>query len=226
MKSSTKAKIAIAASIFMIGASFVAPASAATKIKAGGPCTKVNSTTKISGDVYTCTKNPLVKNAKLTWVWKGCLDANKQYLDSVARLDSLKANVVAAQTKINELVAGVADDEAKAKEFDAKAALAKQKQDNALAEAAANAAKVTQYGATTTEGKAYQKNVDLWNKNANTYGLAVKNFQRAAKSLRDKAANIETEKKKLEVANQTIAAQSVQLKGADDSRKQACTPGL
>ena len=108
----------------------------------------------------------------------------------------------------------------------AKAAAAKVKQDNALTEAAANAAKVIQYGLTSDAGRAYQKNVDLWNKNATTYGLAVKNFQRAAAALRDKASQIDKEQKKLDLNNQSIAAANVEIASNNDTRKQACTPGL
>lgn len=221
-----KSKLAIAISLLLLAGSFAIPASAATKIKAGASCSKANSTTKISGDSYVCTKNPLVKNAKLTWVWTGCITANKQYTESVARLATLKSGLVDAQAKIDQLKAEVPADEAKAKEFDAKAADAKAKQDKALAEAATNAAKVTQYGASSDAGRAYKKNVDLWTKNASTYELAVKNFQRAAAALRDKATQIEREQKKLDLSNQSITSATVQIKSNDDTRKQACAVGL
>ena len=117
-------------------------------------------------------------------------------------------------------------DEEQAKAYDAKAAAAQVKKDDAVAKAAANAAKVQQWGATTTAGKAYQKNVDLWNSNARTYELAVKNFQRAAKALRDKAKEVADEQRRLDLANQTIAASQVQLDSTADNRKQACQPGL
>jgi len=66
----------------------------------------------------------------------------------------------------------------------------------------------------------------MWNGNAKTYDLAIKNFQRAAKLIRDKAGDITDEQKRLDLANQTIAAAQLQLKASDQSRKQACTPGL
>ena len=200
------------------------PAEAA--YKAGAVCTKANATTKIGGDQYICTKNPLVKNAKLTWVWIECINTNKNYLASVTRVATLKAQAATAQNKINALKAGLADDETQAKAYDAKAAEAQTKKDAALAKAAEQAAKVQQFGATTTAGRAYQKNVDLWNNNARTYDLALKNFQRAAKLIRDKAGEIVDEQKRLDLANQTIAATELQLKATDQSRKQACTPGL
>ena len=44
--------------------------------RAGAACTKLNAKVRIGGDQYVCTKNPIVKTAKNTWVWAGCLDAN------------------------------------------------------------------------------------------------------------------------------------------------------
>lgn len=210
----------------VLGLSTVIAIPAEAAVKAGAVCTKANARTKIGGDNYICTKNPLVKNAKLTWVWIECINTNNNYNQSAARLVTLKAQAATAQTKINTLKAGLADDETQAKAYDAKAAEAQTKKDAALAKAAEQAAKVQQFGATTTAGRAYQKNVDLWNNNAKTYDLALKNFQRAAKLIRDKAGDIVDEQKRLDLANQTIAASELQLKATDQSRKQACTPGL
>jgi hypothetical protein len=226
--SSLKKPISVLAATFglVLGLSTVVALPAEAAAKAGASCTKANSRTKIGGDSYICTKNPLVKNAKLTWVWIECINTNKSYFDSAARLTTLKSQVATAQGKINTLKAGLADDETQAKGYDAKAAEAQTKKDAALAKAADQAAKVQQFGATTTAGKAYQKNVDLWNNNAKTYDLAIKNFQRAAKALRDKVNEIADEQKRIDLANQTIAASELQLKATDQSRKQACAPGL
>jgi hypothetical protein len=64
--------------------------------KAGGSCTKANATTRIGGDKYVCTKNPTVKNAKLTWVWDQCITANNDYLNAqkhlMIRLRKLRQN--------------------------------------------------------------------------------------------------------------------------------------
>lgn len=204
------------------------PAQAAAK--AGAVCTKANTTTKIGGDQYVCAKNPLVKNAKLTWVWVECINADKNYTATAARVTALKAQAAAAQTKIDTLKAGLADDETQAKAYDAKAATAQTKKDAALAKAADQTAKADaaakQFGETSTATISYRKNATLWNSNARTYDTALKNFQRAAKLIRDKAGDITSEQKRLDLANQTIAASQLQLKASDQSRKQACTPGL
>ena len=73
-----------AATSLLMATTAVIPADAANK--AGAACTKANAKTKIGGDGYVCIKNPTVKNAKLTWVWVGCIDSNKLYLESSARL--------------------------------------------------------------------------------------------------------------------------------------------
>jgi hypothetical protein len=74
----------------------VIPAEAANK--AGAACKKANAKTKIGGDNYVCVKNPTVKNAKLTWVWVGCIDSNKLYLESRARLVTITETAAQAAT--------------------------------------------------------------------------------------------------------------------------------
>jgi len=61
----------------------VAPATAATKVSNGVPCTKAGTVTKVSGFSYRCAKNALVKNSKLTWLSFECLDSIKQYQSAV-----------------------------------------------------------------------------------------------------------------------------------------------
>jgi hypothetical protein len=57
------------------GVMVAAPAQAATKISNGVSCTKSGATSKTSGGTYKCAKNPLVKNAKLTWLSIDCITA-------------------------------------------------------------------------------------------------------------------------------------------------------
>jgi len=93
----------------------VAPAQAATKkavkISNGVLCKKANSTTKVSGTVYKCTKNPIVNKTRYTWVSKDCINSNatytklyKSYLALVktmpATLAALDAQIAAAQQKV------------------------------------------------------------------------------------------------------------------------------
>ena len=68
--------------------------------KSGGSCTKANATTRIGGDRYVCTKNPIVKNAKLTWVWDQCITANNDYLNAQKALNASLAKATTELAKI------------------------------------------------------------------------------------------------------------------------------
>ena len=93
--------------------------------KAGGSCTKANATTRIGGDKYVCTKNPIVKNAKLTWVWDQCITANKDYLAAQKALSESLAKATAELAKIDADIAKyqatIAVNEAKAVAAETKA---------------------------------------------------------------------------------------------------------
>jgi len=206
----------------------VIPAEAANK--AGAACTKANAKTKIGGDQYLCVKNPTVKKAKLTWVWIGCIDSNKLYLESSARLKSITETAAQAatmlDTEIAALKAAAPADEAEAKVFDQKATDAKAKQAAALLEAKANTDNATKVGATTTAGKQYTTNAATWTKAARSYELAAKNFERSAASLRDKIGEVaKKEKQKVNVL-QTVENTKSEVSSTLQNRKQACKPGL
>lgn len=212
----------------MLATATVVPAQAANK--AGAPCTKANAKTKIGGDQYVCAKNPTVKKAKLTWVWIGCLDSNKLYLESNARLKTITGTaaqaLTALDTEIASLKAAVPSDEAEAKVFDQKALDAKTKQIDALAEAKVATDKATKAGATTAAGKQYTANAATWTKAARSFELAAKNFERSAVSLRDKVKGIATKEKQKVNVLQTVDNAKLEVNSTLDNRKQACEPGL
>ena len=217
-----------AATSLLMATTAVIPAEAANK--AGAACTKANAKTKIGGDQYLCVKNPTVKNAKLTWVWIGCIDSNKLYLESNARLKSITETAAQAatmlDTEIAALKAAAPADEAEAKVFDQKATDAKAKQAAALLEAKANTDNATKVGATTTAGKQYTTNAATWTKAARSYELAAKNFERSAASLRDKIGEVaKKEKQKVNVL-QTVENTKSEVSSTLQNRKQACKPGL
>ena len=217
-----------AATSLLMATTAVIPADAANK--AGAACTKANAKTKIGGDGYVCIKNPTVKNAKLTWVWVGCIDSNKLYLESNARLKSITDTAAQAatmlDTEIAALKAAAPADEAEAKVFDQKATDAKAKQAAALLDAKANTDNATKVGATTTAGKQYTTNAATWTKAARSYELAAKNFERSAASLRDKIGEVaKKEKQKVNVL-QTIENTKSEVSSTLQNRKQACKPGL
>lgn len=65
--------VSISVALFVVaGVMTAVPASAAT-ISNGVKCTKLNQTTTVSGRKYKCAKNPMITNAKLTWLSNDCL---------------------------------------------------------------------------------------------------------------------------------------------------------
>jgi len=87
----------------LVAASITAvPASAATKVSNGVACSKSGATTKVSGSSYKCAKNPLVKNAKLTWLSVDCLNTTKTYTAALANLPKIKAATDATIAKLDE----------------------------------------------------------------------------------------------------------------------------
>lgn len=218
----------LAASSLLMAMTAVIPAEAANK--AGASCTKANAKTRIGGDRYVCTKNPTVKKAKLTWVWVGCIDSNKLYLEANARLKTITESAAQATTmldaEIAKLKADAPADEAEAKLYDQKAADAKVKQAAALADAKLNTDAAAKVGATTTAGKQYTTNAATWTKAARSYELAAKNFERTAASLRDKINEVaKKEKQKLNVL-QTVENSKTEVASTLQNRKNACRPGL
>jgi hypothetical protein len=204
------------------------PAEAANK--AGAACKKVNAKTKIGGDGYVCTKNPTVKNAKLTWVWVGCIDSNKLYLESSARLVTITETAAQAatmlDTEIAALKAAAPTDEAEAKAFDQKATEAKANQAKYLARQNESTQKATLAGVSTAAGKQHTLNAATFGKAVRSYELAAKNFERSAASLRDKIGEVENaEKRKVNVL-QTVENTKSEVKSTLQNRKQACKPGL
>ena len=217
-----------AATSLLMATTAVIPAEAANK--AGAACKKLNAKTKIGGDQYLCVKNPTVKKAKKTWVWIGCIDSNKLYLESIARVVTITETAAQAaillDTEIAALKAAAPADEAEAKAFDQKAADAKVKQAAALADAKANSDNATKVGASTTAGRQYTANASTWTKAARSYELAAKNFERSAASLRDKISEVENKEKQKVNVLQTVENSKLEVSSTLQNRKQACKPGL
>ena len=218
----------LAASSLLAAMTAAIPAEAA--VKAGSSCSKVNTKTRIDGDRYVCTKNPTVKNSKLTWVWVGCIESNKLYLESNVRLKNITESAAQAITMLDSEIAALKTeapkDEADAKVFDQKAADAKTKQADALAKAKAASDDAARVGATTTAGKSYTAAADQWTKAARSYELATRNFERSAASLRDKINEVaRKEKQKLNVL-QTVENSKTEVASTKQNRKNACRPGL
>lgn len=93
--------LAIAMTVLLIGA-VVSPAQAANN--SGAACKTTNAKATIGGKQYTCTKNPIVVNAKNTWVVSDCLTSNAAYKKGTTQLneEKIKRGVFLAQTAATE----------------------------------------------------------------------------------------------------------------------------
>jgi hypothetical protein len=86
----------------LVAASITAvPASAATKVSNGVSCKKAGATTKVSGSTYRCAKNPLVKNAKLTWLSLDCLNTANTYTTALKNLPKIQKATDATVAKLD-----------------------------------------------------------------------------------------------------------------------------
>lgn len=98
--------LVVAGAVSLVVASLTAvSASAAPKISNGVACPKAGATTKVSGSSYKCAKNPLVKNAKLTWLSLDCLKTATTYTAALANLPKIKAATDATVAKLDEDIA-------------------------------------------------------------------------------------------------------------------------
>ncbi|HEX7404978.1 MAG TPA: hypothetical protein VF307_03535 [Candidatus Nanopelagicaceae bacterium] len=112
---------------FMLSSTLVAAsASAATATISNGvlcPKAKINKTTKVSGAIYKCTKNPIVNKTKYTWVSKDCLDTQASYLKENASYlllaKAMPATLKALDLKITAAKADAVASLAKADALDA-----------------------------------------------------------------------------------------------------------
>ncbi len=236
-------RIAALTSILTLALSLlsISPASAN---KAGGACTKSGAKTTIKGDKYLCTKNPIVKKAKLTWVWVGCLDAATVYANAVKSQATLVASANKAITAIDldiaTLTAALPTNEAKAVVWDTKAANYKVKAASLTAQIPAKTAKADAYtvkataaGATTANGILYtkaaasqMKAVSSLTLAASSYALGIKNAERTAANLRNGGVAIDKKKVQREQVNQNMENAKVDVATTKSGRTNACQPGL
>jgi hypothetical protein len=104
----------IGVSLFVVaGVMTAVPASAAT-ISNGVKCTKLNQTTTVSGRKYKCAKNPMITNAKKTWLSNDCLIAANNFVKAkkdtaalaakyAAQIPELELNIISTNSLIAEI---------------------------------------------------------------------------------------------------------------------------
>jgi uncharacterized protein (DUF885 family) len=100
-----KVLVVIGAAALVAASMTAVPASAATKISNGVSCKKSGATTKVSGSTYRCARNPLVKNAKLTWLSLDCINTATTYRKAVLNLPKIKTATDATVAKLDADIA-------------------------------------------------------------------------------------------------------------------------
>jgi hypothetical protein len=109
--------VSISVALFVVaGVMTAVPASAAT-ISNGVKCTKLNQTTTVSGRKYKCAKNPMITNAKMTWLSNDCLIAANNFVK--ARRDSTAISTKYAE-QIPVIDLGIANETANKAEIQLK----------------------------------------------------------------------------------------------------------
>lgn len=181
----------------------IAPANAATKISNGVLCNKANSTTKVSGTVYKCTKSPTVNKTKYTWVSSDCISTNTTYV-------KLNASYVA-------LVAGMP---ATLAALDAQIVAAQQKVITSTAQADALDAQIVTWQAKVTTFTA-AKAALLAKPNPSTYATAISTYTTAIRSLNSAIASNTAASGALRKIGKTITTMQAQRAATVSSVTQA-----
>lgn len=186
---------ALSAALVITGGLLVsAPANAAVKVTNGVSCTKAGATTKTSAGTYKCAKNPLVKNAKLTWLLVTCINlatsAVKMEASSAATLAKFKAQIPVIQLGITSETARKAEVQAKLDAVNARLVLAQAKLDAAttLADKTVLTKAVLSWSAAVTAYKSVIRGIDATLKKLNT------SLTTASKKPAEFAANIKEAK--------------------------------
>jgi ribosomal protein L13 len=100
-----KVLVVLGAAVLVASTTTAVTATAATQISNGVSCKKAGATTKVKGSTYRCAKNPLVKNAKLTWLISDCITTGNAYKKALANLPTIKAASDAAVAKLDADIA-------------------------------------------------------------------------------------------------------------------------
>jgi ribosomal protein L13 len=100
-----KVLVVLGAAVLVASTTTAVTATAATQIINGVSCKKAGATTKVKGSTYRCAKNPLVKNAKLTWLISDCITTGNAYKKALANLPTIKAASDAAVAKLDADIA-------------------------------------------------------------------------------------------------------------------------
>jgi hypothetical protein len=124
-----KASVAVLSSLIVLSGINAPVADASTKISNGVACSKANSTQTVNGYKYRCAKNPLVRNAKLTWLsfecltattqWQAATKAQRDLINVADQTAALDAEYLAAQASLASTTAALEKARAQVTQFQA-----------------------------------------------------------------------------------------------------------
>ncbi len=185
----------------------VSPAQAtlkkAVKISNGVLCKKANSTTKVSGTVYKCTKNPIVNKTKYTWVSSDCINSNTTYTKLNASYATLVKGLPATLAALDSQIAA-----------------AQQKVIDSAAQADALDAKIVTWQGKVTEFTA-AKAALLAKTNSSAYATAISTYTTAIRSLNSAIASNTAASAALRKMGKTVTTMQAQRAATVSSVTQA-----
>lgn len=196
---------------FLLTSTLVGVSASAASVNNGVPCPKANKTVKIVGGTYKCTKNPTVKNAKMTWVSKDCLNANATYVKANTSLLMLEEQMPATLATLDEKIA-VEELNATSKSADADALDVKIKTWNE---------KLVQFTKARDVLVADTVNAAKNKKSISIYNTAISNLQRAIRSATSSAASYRKVGNTVDNMTKTRENAVLQLEQAKDGVSQA-----
>lgn len=192
-----------AASLLAVAAPAIS-ADAAT-ISNGVACKKAGAVTKVGSSKYQCAKNPMVKNAKLTWLSTDCLSAANTYLKALAASKNVSAEVASQTLSIEADIKAAQDDivtiQAKLDIANGRLKTATDKLNAATRDA---------------DKKLYQTAINSWN-------AAIRSYQAAIDRNNSSIRKLTSDKNNLANRPRDVAAN---LSSAKDSASLICTKGL
>ena len=124
-----KVSVAVLSSLVVLSGVNAPVADASTKISNGVACSKANSTRTVNGYKYRCAKNPLVRNAKLTWLsfecltattqWQAAIKAQRDLVNVADQTAALDTEYIAATTALASTTAALEKARAQVTQFQA-----------------------------------------------------------------------------------------------------------
>jgi uncharacterized protein (DUF885 family) len=204
-----KVLVTVSAAALVAASITVVPASASTKISNGVSCKKSGATTKVSGSTYRCARNPLVKNAKLTWLSQDCINTATTYRKALANLPKIKAATDATVAKLDADLVKQAAQDAKASKL-----------------VPEYRAKIESFTAIVTVLMADTANLVKNKKTIDNYNSAIRNYNAALTAYANVGRQSDRSKKAREQAIAQFENSKADINTSLDMAKLICTKGF